>query len=152
MAKRQLEPLYTRWVNLAASLRQAKGNMDFGEIDPKKSANEQQDDNETAVMMNEMIADMRSVATELGGYFDIYLQEQINEGVAKAMQDPEAFQKMVMLLMSEGKLDNVVAQAASAAPVVEEEPETDEDGYTEEELAELEADDEFEVANESSTY
>ena len=129
---RKFDPLHTRWKNLAESIRNAKGNMDFGDIDPSKTADEQRDDNEVAVAVEEMITDLRGLASELGSYFDIYVQDTINNGVEEALKDSDSFQKMVALLIKEGKLDGALLQQ-STADTEEDDEEYDAD------MAELEA-------------
>lgn len=155
MARRQFEPLYTRWVNLESAVRKAKGDLDFGDIDPKLTADEQREDNEVSVMVDDMIASMRALATDMTGYFEIYVEDEISAGVAKALGDEDTFQKMVELLIREGKLDPGALTAATAKKeiaLVESEPDVEEDVDDEEAelLKELEAEEELEASNASN--
>lgn len=135
---RKFEPLLTRWENWAESMRNSKGNLDFGEIDPSKTPDEQRDDNAVAVEVEEMIKDMRLLATELGKYFDIYVEDEIKTGIEDAMSDEESFQKMVALLLAEGKLEgiNAVTEESTDTPDDSEDATGDAD-YSDEELEEL---------------
>lgn len=127
MAKKNFEPMYTRWINLAKSIRNAKGDLDFGEIDPKLTADEQREDNEIAMMVDEVILDMRALATEMNGYFGIYVDEEIKQGITKALGDEETFQKMVALLIEQGALDPGTAAAALSASTAKVDTQTDKD-------------------------
>lgn len=151
MAK-QFEPLYTRWVNLASAIRKAKGDLDFGDINPKLTADEQRDENEVSVMVNETISDMRALATEMNGFFDIYVEDEINAGVTKALRDEDTFQQMVELLIREGKLDPGALKAAADEkdePVEETVPEVEKtlDEEEAELLKEMEAEEELESSS-----
>lgn len=146
MAKRKLDPLITRWENLADSIRNGKGNFDFGDIDPTRTADEQRDENPQAVKVEELISDLRSLASELGTYFDIYLEDEINSSVEKALGDKDTFQKMVALLIKEGKLEHgdlsMFEQSADEEETVEGEDDYDEEA----ELAAMIAAEEEEAA------
>lgn len=146
MAKRKLEPLITRWDNLAESIRNGKGNFDFGEIDPTLTADEQREDNEQAVKVEELITDLRALASELGTYFDVYLEDEINSSVEKALGDEDTFQKMVALLIKEGKLEHGELSLLEEEQVADEEETVDETSDEDEELAAMIAAEEEEAA------
>lgn len=105
MAK-QFAPIQTRWQNLADTIRKSKDSLEFGDIDVQFTADEQRSENETAMQIEEVAKDMKALAGEMSGYFDNYVAVTIKDGVQEALKDESTYQKLIALLVQEGKLDS----------------------------------------------
>lgn len=107
---RKFEPLHKRWTNLAKELRKAKDEIDFGRVNPILSAEEQKETNEVAQQVDEVISDMRSVASELSGSFDQYVKEQMNGPMNEGMENKETRLALARVLVEQGQLDPSVLE------------------------------------------